>query len=39
MMLAHQALFGGIGHHRAHDAAQRVLGEDIVADVIGGHGG
>ena len=38
MMLARQALLGGVGEHLAHHAAQRVLGQDVVADVIDGHG-
>ena len=38
MMLARQAVLGGVGEHLAHHAAQRVLGQDVVADVVGGHG-
>ena len=38
MMVAGQALLGGVGQHVAHHAAQRVLGENVVADVIDGHG-
>ena len=39
MMLARQrALLGGVGEHAAHDAAQRLLGQEIVADLVG-HGG
>ena len=38
MMLARQALFGDVGQHVAHDAAQRLLGQDVVADVVGACG-
>ena len=38
MMLARQAVLGGVLEHRVHDAAQRLLGQDVVADVIDGHG-
>ena len=38
MMLAGQAVLGGVGQHVAHHAAQRVLGQEVVADVIDGHG-
>ena len=39
MMLAGQALvLGGVGQHVADHAAQRLLGQDVVADVIDGHG-
>ena len=38
MMVARQALFlGGVGEHVAHHAAQRLLGQKIVADMVG-HG-
>ena len=37
MMLARQAFLGRVRQHRAHDAAQRRLGENVVADVIVGH--
>ena len=39
MMLAGKAILGDVGKHRAHDAAQGRLREDIVANVIEGHGG
>jgi hypothetical protein len=35
MVLARQALFGGISHHAAHHAAERVLGQDVVTDIVG----
>ena len=37
MMIARQALLGGVGEHVAHHAAQRLLGQEIVADLVG-HG-
>ena len=39
MMLARQAMLGGIGQHLAQHAAQRVAGQHVVADMIGRHGG
>ena len=38
MMVARQALLGGVGEHAAHHAAQRLLGQEIVADLVG-HAG
>ena len=35
MMLPWQTLLGGVSHHRAHHIAQRVLGQDVVADIVG----
>ena len=35
MMVARQALLGGVGQHLAHDAAQGLLGQKIVTDVVG----
>jgi hypothetical protein len=35
MVVARQALFGRVGEHVAHHAAQRLLGQEIVADVVG----
>jgi hypothetical protein len=37
-MVAGQPFFGGIGKHFANHAAQRLLCQQIVADVIDGHG-
>ena len=37
MVLARQAVLGGIRQHGAHDAAQRRLGENVVTDVVYGH--
>ena len=37
MMVARQAFLGGVGEHAAHHAAQRLLGQKIVADLVG-HG-
>ena len=37
MMLARQAVLGGVLEHVAHHTAQRILGEEIVADVVDGH--
>ena len=37
MVLAGQAVLGGVGEHVAHHAAQRLLGQKIVADVVGCH--
>ena len=37
MMVAGQALLGRFGEHAAHHAAQRLLGQEIVADLVG-HG-
>ena len=34
MMVAGQAACGDVGEHLAHDAAQRVLGEQVVADEV-----
>ena len=31
-------VLGSIDEHGAHDPAQSLLGQDIVADVIDGHG-
>ncbi len=39
MMLAGQAAAGDVHQHAAHDRAQRLLGEKIVADVIDRHEG
>ena len=38
MMVARQALLGDVGEHGAHDAAQRGLRQDVVADMIDRHG-
>src|SRR5262249_21809174 len=38
MMLARQTILGGVHQHLTHDAAQGVLGQDVVADVIDSHG-
>ena len=38
MMVAGQPVLGGIGQHVADHAAQRVLDQNVVADVIDGHG-
>ena len=39
MMLARQArCVATSDEHLAHHAAQRVLGQDVVADVVDGHG-
>ena len=35
MVLARQALFDGVDEHAAHYAAQRLLGQEIVADLVG----
>src|SRR4029453_8097465 len=32
------AVLGGVGEHLAHHPAQGLLGQDGVADVVGGHG-
>ena len=37
MMLAGQAVLGGIGQDVAHHAAQGLLGENVVADMVRGH--
>src|SRR5262249_19703400 len=37
MVVARQAMFGGVIEHGAHDAAEGLLREDVVADVIDGH--
>ena len=37
MMVAGQAGARDLGQHLAHDAAQRLLGENVVADVVVGH--
>ena len=37
MVLARQALFGDVGKHGAHDAAQRLLREKIITDVVVRH--
>ncbi len=37
MMLAGQALFGRVGEHGAHHAAQRLLGQKVIAYLVG-HG-
>ncbi len=37
MMLARQPALGGVGQHLAHQAAQRVLGQEVVADMVGCH--
>jgi hypothetical protein len=38
MMLARQhAGFGDVNQHPAHDGAQRLLGQQIIADVVDGH--
>ena len=39
MVVARQAVLGGVRQHGAHDAAQGRLGEKVVADVIDSHGG
>ena len=38
MMIAGQAVLGGIRQNGAHDAAQGGLRQDVVANVISGHG-
>jgi hypothetical protein len=38
MMLPGQAVLGGVDEHLVHDPAQGLLGQDIVPDVIDGHG-
>ena len=38
VVLARQAVLGGIGEHGPHDAAQGLLGQKIVANVVDGHG-
>jgi len=38
MMIAGQALFGRVREHAAHHAAQRLLGQEVVADLVC-HGG
>ena len=38
MVIAWQAAPGDVFEHSFHHAAERVLGEDVVADMIGGHG-
>ena len=35
MMVAGQAFLGGVGQHAAHHAAQRLLGQEVVTDMIG----
>jgi len=37
MMIAGQAALGSIGEDAADKATQRILGQKIVADMIGGH--
>jgi hypothetical protein len=37
VVLAGEALLGGVSQHLADQAAERLLGKDVVADVIGGH--
>ena len=39
MVVARQAVLGGIRQHGAHDAAQGGLGEKVVPDVINRHSG
>ena len=38
MMVAGQALLGGIRQHTVHDAPQGLLGQKIVADLVGHDG-
>ena len=38
MVLARQAFLGDVGEHLAHDVAQRLLGQKIVADMVGHDG-
>jgi hypothetical protein len=38
MMLAGQAVFGGIGQHAAKHPAQRIARQHIITDMIGCHG-
>ena len=38
MMLAGQAVLGGVGQHAAQHAAQRVARQHVVSDMIGRHG-
>src|SRR3954471_22453623 len=38
MVLAGEALFDGVRQNTANEAAKRVLGEDVVSDVVYGHG-
>jgi hypothetical protein len=38
MVVARQAILGRILEHRLDDAAQRLLGEDVIADMIDSHG-
>ncbi len=37
MVIARQAGARNFCQHLAHDAAKRLLGEDVVADVVVGH--
>src|SRR5258705_13662597 len=39
MVLARKAIPGGIFKYRAHHAAQGLLGQDVISDVVDGHGG
>src|SRR5215510_6062048 len=38
MMVARQALLGRVGEHAAHYAAQGLLGQKVIADLVG-HAG
>ncbi len=38
MMLAREPLGGGFGEHRANHAAQRVLGQEVITDIVDRHG-
>ena len=38
MVLAGQAVLGGVGQHAAQHSAQRVARQHVVSDVIGRHG-
>ena len=37
MMLARQAVFGGVGEHVMYDLAQGFLRQDVVTDMVHGH--
>ena len=39
MVLAGQAVLGGVGQHAAQHPAQRVARQHVVTDVVGRHGG
>src|SRR5262249_16713434 len=37
MVLAREPILGRVAQHALHDAAQRLVGQEIVADMVGGH--